>query len=207
MKTKSPFIVKQDFISPLLCEELIDVLDFIKPDSDIDGVPLKTIKFNELGGDAIFENLHDIIPEISSHYGIDYVGTERMVFEWYTAGCHGEKPHCENSNFVKQKWLRTKNRDLTGVLFLNDHNDSAPFDEDFEVYGGKLEFPQWHFGFNPQRGTLVLFPSVPHFINNTTKILAGDLYQVRFHIAAEKPLLFQPDDYPGSFVDWFEEMT
>lgn len=207
MKVHSPFFVRQEFVSPLVCEEIVDNLNLTVPDTDKDDHPIKTQRFNTLIEEYLFDRIQDLVPEIETHFNIQYRGTERMTFEWYAEGCSGEQPHCENSSFVRQKWLRTKDRDLTGILFLSDYHDKTPFDGEFEVYGGKLEFPQHHFGFSPQRGTLIIFPSGPHFINSTTEILAGDLLQVKFHIAASNIYLYNPSDFPGNFQSWLQEFV
>jgi hypothetical protein len=138
-----------------------------------------------------------------AYYQQAYKGTERMQFEWYPEGCTSEFV-CENSEFLRQKWLRTKARDFTCILFLSDYQEKIPFEQEFEVYGGKLEFVQHKFGFNPKRGTLIVFPSDPHFINITTPILAGDLFQVRIQIAAKSPYLYNPQDFPGNYTTWFK---
>jgi len=207
MASKSPFLIKQEFISPLHCEDLVDMLDLTVPDVDTEGHPLKTIRMHDRAEEIIFNRIEQLIPEFEEYYRVDYRGTEPMVFEWYTDECKGYSPHCENSNYIGKKWLKTKDRDFTGVLFLSDYQEQIPFDSDFEVYGGKLEFAQHQFGFNPQRGTLVLFPSDPHFINNTTEILVGDLYQVRFHIATEKQFLYDPTCFPGDYTSWLQEFA
>jgi len=54
---------------------------------------------------------------------------------------------------------------------------------------------------------LILFPSEPHFINGTTPIHAGDSFQVRFHVAASEPFLYDPADFPGDYTTWFEEIA
>lgn len=207
MTTKSPFYVIQDFLSPLLCEEMIYNLDMCVPDTDKEGHPIRTVKHNETLQEIIFDRMSQNILELENHYGVTYAGTEQMLFEWYPQGCSGESVHCENSNYIKGKWLKTKNRDFSGIIFLSDYRDKIPFDNDFEVYGGKLEFPQHGFGFNPARGTLILFPSVPHFINATTQIQFGDLYQVRFHIATRTPFLYDPKQFPGNFYSWFQQFS
>jgi len=204
---KSPFYVVQDFLSPLLCDQIADDINFIYPDKDQDGVPIKSLKSHERSEEVIFQHLQRQIPKFESHYGLEYRGTTTMMFEWYPQGCKGEQPHCENSDYTSKKWVRTKDRDLTGILFLCDYHDHVPFDGDFEVYGGKVEFPQHQFGFNPNRGTLILFPSEPHFINGTTPIHAGDSFQVRFHVAASEPFLYDPADFPGDYTTWFEEIA
>lgn len=203
---KSPFFVVQEFISPLMCEEMIDALDVYEPDTDSEGNPIKMVKFNEGSEQAIFERFQHLIPDIEKYYDIEYVGTERILFQWYPESTVST-PHCESSSYLNKKWVKMKNRDVSFVLFLSDYQDNIPFESEYEVYGGKLEFPQWGFGFNPQRGTLIGFPSDPHFINVTTPILVGDLFQAKFHVAAVTPLLFNPQKFPGDYREWFKEFV
>jgi len=99
--------------------------------------------------------------------------------------------------------VRTRDRDITAILFLTDYSKSAAFDALYEAYGGKLEFPNHGFGFNPERGTLVIFPATPHFINASSPVLVGDLFQVRINIATKRPFLYQPSEFPGNFLSWF----
>lgn len=201
-EVKSPFFVIQDFVSPLFCEDLIDVIGFSTPNEDREGDYVKTIKFSERGNLLIYDKLSDIFPQLEVYYNLKYRGTEPVTFEWFTENTQGE-PRCENSVRVKNKWVRHQSRDLTGILFLSEYQNTAQFDSDFEVYGGKLEFPQWGFGFNPKRGTLIVFPSDPHFINITSPIFAGDLVQARIQIAANFPYLFNAADFPGDYRKWF----
>jgi hypothetical protein len=207
MAVKSPFLVKQDFLSPLLCEEIVYNLNFLYPDTDPDGRPTKTMKSHEPSEDIIFEKIQEAIPEIESHYEVAYRGTVPMTFEWYLEDCKGEPPHCENSNRSKGKWIRIYDKDLSAVIFMCDYHEKTPFDNDFEVYGGKLEFAQHDFGFNPQRGTMVVFPSGPHFINATSHILAGELFQVRLHFATMMPYVYDPVKFPGDYTIWFDEIA
>lgn len=199
---KSPFYIVEEFLSPLLCEEVIDICGFTIPNTDVEGNYVKTMKSCERAEAIIYERLLLLLPELQAYYQFLYKGTEPVNFEMIPEGSRGEVS-CENSNFIRGKWLRTRQRDFTGILFLCDYQDKTPFEQDFEVYGGKLEFPQHHFGFNPRRGTLVVFPSGPHFINNTADIFAGDLYQARIQIAAKDPWLYDPREYPGNYLSWF----
>jgi hypothetical protein len=200
---KSPFYIVEEFVSPLLCEELVDRVNFTVPDTNKDGFPVKTHKTCDEAEAVLYERLMLLIPELSAHYALQYKGTERMSFEWFPEGSKGDFV-CENSEFLRRKWLRMKARDITCILFLSDYQNTPPFDGEFEVYGGKLEFVQHKFGFNPQRGTLIAFPSDPHFINITTPIMAGDLYQVRIQLAAKAPFIYQPDQFPGNYTTWFK---
>lgn len=206
-KNKSPFFIKQEFLSPLLCEEIIDYIDFLYPDTDQDNIPQKTMKGHEMSEELIFHRFEPLTKQLEKYYNTTYRGTEPIMFEWYPQACPGEKPHCENSNYVNKKWVRVRDRDFTCIVFLCDYQEKTPFDSDFEVCGGKLEFMQWKFGFNAQRGTLIVFPSGPNFINNTTLIEAGDLFQIRFHFATMKPFKFDPMLFPGDYTNWFIDIA
>lgn len=205
MKTvKSPFFVYREFLSPLLCEEMVDKLECIQPDTDKDGHPIKLIKYNEHYETVVFEKFSTLIPYIEKHYeGYFHNGTEQMFFEWYPQETVSECVS-ENSNYINHKWARVRNRDLSCVVFLSDYQDKVPFDSFYEVYGGKLEFPQHHFGFNPERGTLIIYPSVPHFINAVSPIECGDLYLIKWHLAGKMPYLYNPLEFPGDYKTWFK---
>ena len=202
VQPKSPFFVVQDFVSPQTCEDIVDTIYVVDPDVDKDGHVVPTTRTNDEVEQLIFERLSQLIPSLEQYYDIEYKGTERIRFECFPAGSVGEH-HAENSNFVRGKWLRTKQRDLTAVLFLCDYQDTPNIELEFEVYGGKLEFPQHKFSFNPTRGTLVVFPSDPHFINITTPVIVGDLYQARIQIAAKNMYIYNPQAFPGNYTMWF----
>lgn len=201
---KSPFYVIREFLSPLMCEQIVDSLDFGVADVDKEYKPIKMLKKHDASQNMIFERVQSIIPNLEKYYDLEYRGTEPIDFEWFPEGSVGTFS-CENSNFLRKKWVRTKVNDFTGILFLSDFQPNIPFDSDYEVYGGKLEFPQHGFGFNPQRGTIVLFPSDPHFINITTQIQQGELFQARIHFAAEIPFIYVPEKFPGDYTKWFKE--
>lgn len=202
VEPKSPFYVVQDFISPMMCEDIVDVLEYNTPDVDKDDHPVLTTKTNEVAEQVIYERFLQLIPKLEEYYGLGYKGMERIQFEWFPQGSEGEM-HAENANFLRGKWLRTKQRDLTAILFLCDYQEQDEFEQEFEVYGGKLEFPQHKFSFNPQRGTLVVFPSDPHFINITSGVFIGDLFQARIQLAAQTPYIYQPQAFPGNYTMWF----
>jgi hypothetical protein len=202
LQPKSPFLVVEELLSPLQCEQVIDDLDLLFPDVDADDHPIKKIVYNEPAEAMIYERVSPLFPQFEQYYNIKYKGTEPISFEWYPETSTGQF-NCENSRYLRKKWVRTENRDLTAIVFLSDYQPTTPFDNDYEVYGGKLEFPQWGFGFNPIRGTMIVFPSDPHFINITTQIQAGELYQARIQMAAERPFTFDPKLYPGDYRVWF----
>jgi hypothetical protein len=207
MTPKSPFLVYQDFLSPLKCEEIVDALNCIEPDTDTDSNPIQTYRTNNYAEQLIVNNLQPLSEEIRHYYSVEYRGLEPVTFEWYPHSCAASPVRCENAVHVKNKWVKNRDRDLTGVVFLSDYQDNIPFDSEYEVYGGKLEFPQHRFGFNPQRGTLILYPSGPHFLNLTQPILIGDLFMAKFHIATASPLIYQPKNFPGDYRSWFQHLS
>lgn len=203
MKPKSPFLIFQNFLSPLKCEDIILSLNTTTPDVDKQGRGIASIRHNKKSEKIIFDRVEPLIDTFEQHYNIEYKGFERPTFEWYVEGID-EGWRSANSEYLRDKWVRVRDRDLTGVIFLMDYQDRPPFDVDFEVCGGKLEFAQHQFGFNPERGTMIVFPSGPHFLHRTAPIQAGDLFQVRFHIAAQTPFLYQPSDFPGDYTTWLK---
>ena len=202
---KTPFIVVQNFISPKQCEIIVDELGFYAPDKDVEGNPIKMMRGNEEGEQIIYEKFQRMIPILEKYYGFEHRGTEHMTFEFTAAGVEPEAV-CDNAKWVNKKWVKTKDRDFSAVLFLSDYQDNIPFDNEYEVFGGKLEFLQHQFGFNPERGTLIVYPSGPHFINAFSEVLAGDLYTARFFIAAQVPYLYQPAEFPGNYLSWFSNI-
>lgn len=208
-KVKSPFLVYQDFMSPKACQEILDMTKVAAPNRDADGYAAKMERFHSDAEDKIFARFKELIPEIEAHYGLTYKGTEHLVFQSFPEGMKGlaEAPHCENSQFLRKKWVKVRARDLTAVLWLKDYHDSVPLDPKLEVYGGKLEFPAYGFSLQPQCGTLMIYPAGPHFITATSPVLVGDLHAVRFHIEADGTWIYQPADFPGTWNQWFEEFA
>jgi hypothetical protein len=90
---------------------------------------------------------------------------------------------------------------------LKDYNDAPPFDLKKHVYGGKLEFPVYNFGFQPQAGTMVVYPACERFISLTSPIQVGDLQFVRFHICGEGLWIYDPQKFPGDFRTWFNDVV
>jgi len=204
MTIKSPFLVFQHFIDPDKCDEIAKKsrIELLKNDDDI----IQSSEKNNLELEVdIFEQFKSLIPEIEAHFNLTYRGTEHLVFQQFpvTNGTPAEEPHCENAVFKRKRWIKIKDRDLTGILWLKDYQESPPFNLDKQILGGKLEFPVYSFSFQPQAGTLVIYPANERFISLTSPILVGELQCIRFHICAEGIWLYDPKDFPGDFRSWF----
>jgi len=202
---KSPFYVVQNFLSPKQCEMIVDNLGYYSPDVDKDGIAIKMMRNHEESEKIVYGKFKPLIPKLEEYFNFIHRGTEPMTFEFLAEGVKPEAI-CDSSKWIKKKWVKTKDRDFSAMLFLSDYQDQVPFDSDYEVYGGKLEFLQHKFGFNPERGTLIVYPSGPHFINANAEIRFGDLFQARFYIAAQAHYAYQPIDFPGNYLSWFGDI-
>lgn len=200
---KSPFYLVDDFISPLMCENMVDECDFNVPNKNKDQQHIKTVVKNiEESESIIYDRIQQLIPNIEQYYNFQYKGINTIQFEWFPIDSF-QNHTAENSKIVNNKWVRHNINDFTGVLFLSDYQDNPPLDDEFEVYGGKLEFLYHKFGFNPKRGLLVIFPSDPHFVNSTSRVLLGNLYQVRIQITSDPHWNYDLKKFPGNYTTWF----
>lgn len=208
MTYKSPFIVLQSLLSPEECK-WINRATRVEPDLDLEGVPLAMTRAHPESQAFIFDRFKQHIPHIEEHYGLKYKSTETMQFHQFpvTNAKLAEQPHCDNAVFKRKKWVRVAARDLSCVLWLKDYQDQPPFDLERHVLGGKLEFPIYNFGFQPQAGTLVVFPSCERFIQATTSILVGELQLAKFYLHSTEPWFYDPTLFPGDFRTWFNDVV
>lgn len=202
-ESKSPFLIFKNFISPKFCEELVKNIAFEEKHKNQNNF---FVRESEYGEKILISKLQEIvIGKIQNHYGVTIKGSEKFKFEKYVEGSM-DLHKVENSKKMKDgKFLKVNGRDFTGVLFLKNYREKLPFDYETEVMGGKLEFFQYNFGFNPERGTLVLFPSGINFINVTAPISVGELYQVRMQFLCTIPYFYNPEEFQGNFYSWFIE--
>lgn len=207
----SPFLTVEHFISPAACEKLIDDLAIVVPSQDESGRPMKHERIlKDPEHAAYFKGLiQRQVGAIEERYNATVVGMEAPVFrQYFEDPAHPcEKHDCENSKFLRKKWVKTKDVDLVGFISLKDYGGGVPLDPRFEVYGGKLEFPAYNFSIVPQRGTLVLFPAGPHFITAISPILVGTMEQVKVTVKLKSPdggvWIYQPTNFPGTYQEWF----
>ena len=212
---RSPFFVIEDAVSPAKCEAITAELGIKVPSVDEKGKPLKNERI--VASADLIEYLHEAlqpsVSEMEERYGASIRGLERPLFQQYFENpadpceVHG----CENARYVRKKWVKVKDIDLVGYLWLKDFNSRVPLDPRFEVYGGKLEFPAYDFSLVPARGTMVWFPAGPHFITAVSPVLVGSLEVIKLtlklHTTDETPWLYQPARFPGTYQQWFSSET
>lgn len=73
-------------------------------------------------------------------------------------------PHADGAIIdpVSSRWKKTKDRDLSFLVYLDD-----------EFTGGALSFPYFHYRLKPQAGLLVLFPSDIRFLHAAEPVESG----------------------------------
>lgn len=208
MTYKSPFIILQNFLSPEECAQ-VATSTRVEPDKDLEGQAQSMSRAHAVSEKLIFEKLKPHIPHVEEHYGLTYKATETIQFQQFPVNSAklAEAPHCDNAVYKRKKWVRVAARDLSCVLWLKDYQDQPPFNLKQHVYGGKLEFPIYNFSFQPQAGTLIIFPSNERFIQATSSILVGELQVAKFYIHGQGIWLYNPADYPGDFRDWFQDIV
>jgi hypothetical protein len=206
--SKSPFMVFQHLITPEKCAQIAKDVH-VQPVVDEEGVSQPVARRHPVRGQEVFNYLKPHLPDIQKYYGFEYRGTEDPVFQQFstTNGKLAEEPHCENAVYKRKKWIRINDRVLTGVIWLKDYNDTSPFDLKRHVYGGKLEFPVYNFGFQPQVGTMIIYPACERFISLTTSIQVGELQLARFHIYGEDTWIYDHNNFPGDMRTWFTDVV
>lgn len=200
---KPPFFVMDEFLSPLECEDIINRSYFEFPNT-VNGVPVKSITQNLLTQNRVLPYLEDIIPELERYFGFEHGGILPLSIEYYPENCKQEGIRAENSMMKDGKWQRVNDHDFTGIIFLKDDSNERNFDDLFEVYGTKLQFPNHQFSFPPARGRLIVFPSAPNFVNSTISPKIGDTYQIRFQLVAIDPYKYDMNKFPGNYKTWFD---
>ena len=206
--SKSPFLVIKELVSPLQCEDMVARLKHTVPNTDQKGDPTVTLKGNRLSESRITGVFNQVLPSVENYFGFETKTLTPFTFEWYPTGYKGQKATCEGFQLFNKRgqsatWHQVKDYDFTVVVFLNDYSDERMFDERYEVRGGKLEFPTHEFGFNPERGTAIVYPCRPNFANAVSPVEIGDLNVARFHIIAKEEFDYDMDKFPGNYKTWF----
>lgn len=202
MTNKSPFFIVDNFLSPLECEDIVNRSYYEFPNIE-NGIPVKSSTRNVLTQNRVLPYLEDLIPSLEKYYNFEHAGILPFDIECYPQKCKPEGVRSESSMRMEGSWRRINDIDFTGIIFLKDNSSDKNFDDDFEIYGSKLEFPSHAFGFVPARGRLVIFPSAPNFINSTTSPDIGDLYQIRVQFVATEPYKYDMANFPGNYKTWF----
>ncbi len=204
---KSPFLILQDFLSPLECEDILASIKVYEPNTDSEDTPIKTILRLPVVQNRIWNRFSGYFEHIEKYYNVEVDQMTAIDIEWYPEDCAQEGQRCENSVYRQNAWSIVNDYDLTVIIFLKDYNKNSDFDEEFECYGGELEMINHAFTINPSRGTAIIFPSNQYFINRTVTPEYGDMFQMRFHVSCVDRMKYSPSDYRGNYSTWFKGLT
>lgn len=207
MRNRSPFLILNNFLSPLECENYVYASDLSFPNTEVDGTPVKTTFKLPLLQRRVWNRIEQYFSSIESYYNVEIDSVSSIDVEWYPEKCLDEPARCENSLYNGRKWAIRNNYDFTVIVFLKTYNEKTDFDVDFECYGGKLEMINHQFSFNPNRGNAIVFPSNQYFINRTTSPILGDFLQLRFHITCTQRFAYDRNMYMGNYSTWFKGLT
>ncbi len=121
---RSPFLIAQNFLSPLQCEAMVKANHVAEPNRNKNGDPVKLERTNIFYDQEIAARFRQIIPRLEEQYNCNYVGLEKPVFQHYPENPKdpAEPPGCENSKYVRKKWVMYKAVDLVGFIWLKDYN-------------------------------------------------------------------------------------
>lgn len=200
---KSPFLVIENFISPLLADEIIVNTNFNTPDLYPDDKPMVTTKFDEEFDDIISDRINKlVVPILAKHFDTSISTIHPIEIEMLVPDAH-VPVHADGFNLVDNNWVKTKPWDFTAILFLSEHTNETNIDDLTQCNGGKLEFINFNFSFNPTVGTLIVFPNDPRFSNASSYVKIGECYQIRIHLQSDIMYLYDPSKFKGSPDIWF----
>jgi hypothetical protein len=200
---KPPFFIVDEFLNEEECLTVLDRLTLTMP-SEENGKFIKTILGNKVISDSIIHMFSFYEEDVENYYKVELRNFSSVAVEWFPQNCRQDGVVCENSFLRNGEWKRRNANDFTAIIFLKNRNTTTEFDEETDVYGGTLQFPVQNVSIHPKMGTLVLFPSGPHFRNNTLSPQIGDMVQLRFQIVCEKPYNYSLKDFPGDYRTWWK---
>lgn len=156
--------------------------------------------------DYIIEQVDNsnLVGMVESTHGVEIVGYGDFEYHWYPRGYKSRETICDAFQYEEGKWFKIHDdRDFTCILMLRDTAKGSSIDEDFEVFGGKLEMPNWNFSFNSKRGTLICFPSCPRFLHRISEVELGEQNFIKFRLKAKEQYIMNVNDFSGNPSTWF----
>lgn len=194
---KQPFIIKNNFISPKVCEQIANDLLVITNivDTEFDTQTTISNVTDHTLVEYILQLIKPLYTDINNFYGVQCKKVENINFSYLKNETEGTPLSSFNSVFSKEAntWIRTEYNDFTISLFLSSHyNPQEPFDEEYEHVGGKIQFPQHDISIMGERGGVLIHPSDPHFIRNISNVTYGTCMVVDILVSCEHLYIYDP---------------
>lgn len=202
MQPKSPILIIEDFLSPLECEDIISrALTRVKLDNS-DFEKQKITLHDPITQNRLAERIESLSYHMEEYFGYEHREVYNIEINILPEGHKKMQPVCENSVNLNG-WTRGNNKDFVCMVFLVDKHEDGMIDLDFEVSGGLLQMIKHNFSISPKRGTLVVFPGDSNFLYNFSDIEIGDLIFLKFWVSATVPYVYNRENFPGNYTNWF----
>lgn len=199
---KSPFVVLPELLSPLQCEMMVDSMNLTIPQFDEDDNVKPLVLINELMEMRLADATLQLCDIIDDHYDVSVKSVSKHRFIWYPEEYSDKKVICDNSKFMDGSWVRKNKYDFSAIIFLSDYNENPKFDDFYEVYGGRVQFPTFDFSFMPQRGHLIIYPSSDNFMYNISDVKAGDLNIIQVFFQCDEPYEHDYTKFENNYKQW-----
>lgn len=183
---------------------IIQGANLVFPDTGERGHPKRTVIGKKGIADKVIALFSEYEEDIEQYFDCEFMQFTAPAIHWQPQGCIEEAVKCDNSLLKGGRWSRSNAYDFTCIIFLKDYNDKPDFDPLFECYGGQISFPTHDVILKPQRGTLLVYPSGPNFINSIKPPVAGDNVFLRFNAICEKPYVYDIKKFPRPGNGWFK---
>lgn len=202
--SKSPFVVFDSFIDGATIDAIINpiVQDIVSiEDAEyVKSYELPPELLSSIGNALVAE-----YPYLSYYYGTQIVGIKKFSVSVLDV-TDEPKVHVPNHEWLRQKWVKLNRGDLIATLFLTSDitfNEAAAEDAIFSK-GGSIEFTSFNFTHPATAGTLVIYPCTPHFMRAFSEVTHGVGLRIDMHIVTETPYIYDPQQFPGTFTEWFD---
>ena len=126
------------------------------------------VSINKISHDilAIFLDIHQ--NRLAPFFGVTFEWFERpQILRYPPGGKYDPHADAEHLNTQTRVWMRSLDRDISVLLYLND---------DYE--GGMLGFDHLNYSLQPRKGMLIAFPSDHRYLHAARPTLSGRRYAI-----------------------------
>lgn len=185
MGTKSPFFVVKSFVSPMVCETIVDRLFDKQVRYAKNG---RVVIDDDNTTNEIYKRFIPVIKSIEEYFDYQNMGVDIDIERYFTGS--------DEFSFLTHKDFKTKQTHaFEGLLFLSDYQETPPLELEYEVYGGKVKFTSWNFRVLPNRGNMIIFPKNIRFKHIITPVEVGNLFLIRLKLKSTKRWIYEKSKY------------
>jgi len=200
--TDSPILQITDFISPLLCEELLYTLPLTNPSVDSFNRPIITEINSLVVHRHIKDRISPLLQLVNDKYQVNSISYTPPIVNWLSDGV---KQHAKQDNVIYDIqngiwYKKEKNKSFSVIVFLTN-SISGTLDTG-DVYGGNIKFHSFSYDVIPEMGKMLVIPCAPQFIHSISKILFGNMVFVKFCINTSQEYTYSNDNFSVVSAKW-----